>query len=146
MGIFCRIRRVSSSDEIDFDKNWDFVHFALTERTSEDELDRDDPDPLGFIGDDRLGAPRGEDLGFGPGRLFFADDAVRIADALDALDETAITSRLESSAITQCYPCNEAVPRLSATEVELVRDLLNQLRTFVRACVAAHDGFVVEMY
>jgi len=146
MGIFCRLRRTSSAQTLDLDKNWDFVHFALTGRTAEDEEDTSAPDPLGFIADDRLGAGRGDDHGFGPARLFGADKVRAIAEALDALDDETIATRLASREITRCYPCNEAVPRLDDADVALIRSLASEVRAWVRACSAAHDELVVETY
>lgn len=146
MGMFCRLRRVSTNQTLDLDKNWDFVHFTLTGRTAEDEEETSAPDRLGFVADDRLGGARGEDFGFGPSRLFGASDVRAISDALDTLDDACIAERLASREITRCYPCNEAIPRLDDSDVALIRALSSDVRAFVRACSAAHDALVVEMY
>jgi hypothetical protein len=117
------------------EKAWHGLHRVLTGEAWGGDA------PLGFllIG----GSPVGDDLGYGPARLFGPEEAIDIANALDAISDEEFDRRfdLEQLAAEQIYPMIWDEPRPNLLQEYL--HYFHELRQFVRDAARQRMGLLV---
>jgi hypothetical protein len=106
--------------KIDLDKSWHVLHFLLTGEIS------DAPMPLGFllVG----GEPMGEDLGFGPGRVFFPPEVAEIDTALAKVTTTELRAAYRPESMAELYGWNS---RWDVENLNYFLPYFENLKTFI---------------
>jgi hypothetical protein len=135
-GAVLRQLRAEDPRQLDIHKAWHGLHYLLTGKA-------DDADgPLGFVatGGERVG----DDLGYGPARLFDPDAVKTIAAALDALTVEEVAARYDADKMTELH----IYPGGWGEKESRWRGALIQHFDEVRALIrdAARDGLGMLVY
>jgi Domain of unknown function (DUF1877) len=82
---------------VDIDKTWHAIHYLLTRCPDEADL------PAGFLVG---GTPIGDDLGYGPARIFKSNEVQEVAALMHRLPEDFVQSELKFSELqaADIYP------------------------------------------
>lgn len=123
--------------ELDLHKTWHGLHFLLTGSVSEGES------PLGFL---LIGGRELEvDLGYGPPRIFAAEEVKRIAAALASVSTDELLERLDPSACeaAEIYGANWDEPLTDLYEE--YGDAYTLLKAFVTRAADSEQALVVAI-
>jgi len=124
----------------DLDKAWHGIHYLLTQ-SADDGLDS-----LHFLvgGGSEVG---GEDLGYGPARVFTAEQVRRIHAALQPVDDEVLRARYDPEEMTRLkiYPSIWDREPGSDDALAYCQEYFNTLKTFVNQTAERRLGMVVYL-
>jgi hypothetical protein len=158
MGMICEVSAVPSSDRdrvlaekfrarqrgldptvsVSLEKSWHGVHYLLTGTAFEGN------GPLGFIASGGEEIP-GSDMGYGPARLFSADEVAEINAAMSEIDDDDFWSRFDAEEMTEqtIYPDCWDEPEEELKEEYLT--YFHELKKLLAAAAARGDSLRVAI-